>query len=94
MINNKMRFLSYLLGGALLITLSSEETKSYGNVSSGTLVDDENHICNGDFELPIVPLTAVPPPIITNIDVPCWVGSKNKIQIGPGNSLWMGCRLR
>ena len=78
-----MKFFSYLLGGALLM-LSSEETKSYGNVSSATLVDDENHICNGDFELPIATMTTAFPPVFTNIDVPCWVGSKNKIQIGPG----------
>lgn len=80
MINNKMKLFSYLLGAALLM-LSSEETKSYGNASSGTLVDDENHICNGDFELPIVSPKAIQ---VTNNDVPCWFGTKNAIDIGPG----------
>jgi hypothetical protein len=85
-INIKMRLCWYLLGA--MLALESESTKSYGSSSASypteAIVDEFNHICNGDFEDPPVP-DGKEWHHFKNIDIPCWAGTKDQIELGEAN---------
>lgn len=81
-----MRLCWYLLGA--MLALESESTKSYGsssvNYPTEDLVDELNYICNGDFEDPPVP-DGKEWHHFKNVDIPCWAGTKNQIELGEAN---------